>query len=68
MNTLFNIGCFLFRLINWNHFRLKTEHDIPKPYYKRIIKLKGFRTALVENYCGQKSITRFYWKIGKFNI
>jgi hypothetical protein len=60
-NFIFNIACFCFKMINWNHFKIKTSDG--KPYYNKIIKLKGLRTAVVENYYGQKSTCRFYWTI-----
>lgn len=47
---------------------MKADNDETKPYYKKIIQISGFRTALVENYCGTRSVNRFYWKIGKYNI
>lgn len=67
-NKFHIILCFLFKKFNWNHFKLKALNDEKKPYYKNIIQIKGFRSALVENYCGNRSINRFYWKIGKFYL
>jgi hypothetical protein len=51
-----------FRIINWNHFRIKAHNG--KPRIKRIIKLKGFRTALIEEYNGNRCTSRFYWRVG----
>lgn len=67
-NKFHNVLCFLFKKFNWNHFKIKADNDYTKPYYKKIIQIRGFRTALIENYCGTRSVNRFYWKIGKFNI
>ncbi len=53
-----------FRMINWNHFRIKAHNG--KPRIKRIIKLKGFRTALIEEYDGNRCTSRFYWRVGKY--
>lgn len=55
-----------FRVINWNHFRIKSHNG--KPRIKRIIKLKGFRTALIEEYNGNRCTARFYWRVGKYYI
>lgn len=55
-----------FKIINWNHFRIKAHNG--KPRIKRIIKLKGFRTALIEEYNGNKSTSRFYWRVGKYYL
>lgn len=38
----------LFKLLHWNHFKIKTHNG--KYRIKRIIRLKGFRTALIEEY------------------
>lgn len=56
----------LFKFINWNHFQLKAHNG--ETYYKKIVKIKGFRTAVVDRYDGARSTNRFYWTIGKFNI
>lgn len=56
---------FLFKMINWNHFRIKYNG---KRYYTKIIKVKGFRTAVVDNICGGRTTNRFYWTIGKYNL
>ena len=55
-----------FRIINWNHFRIKAHNG--KPRIKRIIKLKGFRTALIEEYNGNRCTSRFYWRVGKYYL
>ena len=55
-----------FRIINWNHFRIKAHNG--KPRIKRIIKLKGFRTALIEEYDGNRCTSRFYWRVGKYYL
>ena len=55
-----------FRMINWNHFRIKAHNG--KPRIKRIIKLKGFRTALIEEYNGNRCTSRFYWRAGKYYL
>jgi hypothetical protein len=55
-----------FKIINWNHFRIKSHNG--KPRIKRIIKLMGFRTALVEEYDGNRCISRFYWRVGKYYL
>ena len=55
-----------FRIINWNHFRIKAHNG--KPRIKRIIKLKGFRTALIEEYNGNRRTSRFYWRVGKYYL
>lgn len=57
---------FLFKVINWNHFKMKAHNG--KPYYKSIVKVKGFRTAIVDRYDGQRSACRFYWHVGKYYI
>ena len=56
----------LFKLINWNHFRQK--HPNGKRYYTKIVKIKGFRTAVVDSIYGARTTNRFYWTIGKYNI
>lgn len=61
-----NFLYFLFKIINWNHFKIKAHNG--KPYYKKIIKLKGFRTAVVDTYNGKRSTNRFYWTIGKYYL
>lgn len=55
-----------FRIINWNHFKMKAHNG--KPRIKRIIKLKGFRTALIEEYDGNRCTSRFYWRVGKYYL
>jgi hypothetical protein len=55
-----------FRIINWNHFKIKAHNG--KPRIKRIIKLKGFRTALIEEYNGNRCTSRFYWCVGKYYL
>jgi hypothetical protein len=55
-----------FRIINWNYFRIKAHNG--KPRIKRIIKLKGFRTALIEEYDGNRCTSRFYWRVGKYYL
>jgi hypothetical protein len=62
------ISCihFLFKTINWNHFRMKAHNG--KPYYKQIVKIKGFRTAVVDRYDGARTTNRFCWTIGKYNL
>jgi hypothetical protein len=65
----FLVGSILrwgFRVINWNHFRIKAHNG--KPRIKRIIKLKGFRTALIEEYNGNRCTSRFYWRVGKYYL
>jgi hypothetical protein len=69
LNIAAVIGSILrwaFKIINWNHFRLKSHNG--KPRIKRIIKLKGFRTALIEEYDGNRCISRFYWRVGKYYL
>ena len=46
--------------------KIKTEDE--KPYIKNIIKLKGFRTTLIEYNNGNRYICRFYRTIGKLNF
>lgn len=53
------ICCFLFELINYNHYKLKWNGE--KRY--RTIEILGFRTALVDDR-SQRVTTRFYWKVG----
>lgn len=62
------ISCihFLFKLINWNHF--KQKHKNGKPYYTKIVKIKGFRTAVVDNIWGERANIRFYWTVGKYSL
>jgi hypothetical protein len=55
-----------FRIINWNHFKIKAHNG--KPRIKRIIKLKGFRTAVIEEYNGNRYTSRFYWRVGKYYL
>ena len=55
----------LFKIMNWNHFKLKAHNN--KPYYN-LIEVRGFRTALIETYAGQRSVVRFYWSIFKIKI
>ena len=55
-----------FKIINWNHFKMKSDNG--KPYYKSIIKIKGFRTAVVDRYDGNRSTNRFYWRVGKYYL
>lgn len=57
---------WVFIIINWNHFRIKAHNG--KPRIKRIIKLKGFRTALIEEYNGNRCTSRFYWRVGKYYL
>ena len=59
-NFLFK--CFI--ILNYNHLSLKAKNG--KPYYSKIIKLKGFRTAVIENCYGNRSTHRFYWRVGNF--
>jgi hypothetical protein len=62
------ISCihFLFKVVNWNHFRIR--HSNGKRYYTKIVKIKGFRTAVVDNICGGRTTNRFYWTIGKYSL
>ena len=55
-----------FKIINWNHFRLKSYNG--KPYYKKIVRIKGFRTAVVDSYDGNRTTNRFYWSIGRYYL
>ncbi len=55
----------IFKLIHWQHFKQRAWNG------KRRIKLIGIislRAALIEDYCGQRSRSWFYWKIGKYHI
>ncbi len=72
-NPQLNIGAVIgsifrwgFKIINWNHFKQKAHNG--KPYYKAIIKIKGFRTAIVDRYDGNRSTNRFYWRVGKYYL
>lgn len=67
-NNLHKFITFLFKKINWNHFKMKVDENDDRPYYKKIIQIRGFRSALIENYCGNRSVSRFYWKIGKYYV
>lgn len=55
LDRIFKLG---FKIINWNHFRIKAHNG--KPRIKKIIKIKGFKTALIEEYNGNRCISRFY--------
>jgi len=55
-----------FKIINCNHFKMKAHNG--KPYYKSIVKIKGFRTAVVDRYDGNRSTNRFYWRVGKYYL
>ena len=54
-----------FKIIHWQHFGKKAWNG--KPYYN-LIAIRGFRTATVDNFCGDRSTNIFYWKIGNVYI
>ena len=62
-NNYHKFLCFLFKKLNWNHFKMTVDENDDRPYYKEIVQIRGFRTAMVTNYCGNRSVNRFYWKI-----
>jgi hypothetical protein len=54
----------LFKIINWNHFKERAWNG--ERYYKRVIKIKGLRTAIVEKYDGSRQTVRFFYTIKIF--
>ena len=57
---------FLFKLINWNHFRQKEPNG--KYYYTKIVKINGFRSGVIDTIYGARVRVRFYYTIGKYNF